>query len=117
MPTLLMTLGETHLRITLEDNPTTRDLVSQLPLTLEFEDFHGIEKISYLPRKLSTEGAARGWDPQKGSLTYYAPWGNLAFFYQDFDYSTGLIPLGEAESGLEALEANETFTATLTLVE
>ena len=37
------------------DNPVTRDFLSMLPLTLEFEDLAGNEKISYLPRDLDHE--------------------------------------------------------------
>jgi len=40
-----------------------------------------------------------------GDITYYAPWGNLAIFYRDFDYSRGLVRLGRIDSGIEALAA------------
>ena len=36
-------------------------------------------------------------------MSYYAPWGNLAFFRKDFRYSSGLVRLGKIESGLEAM--------------
>lgn len=85
------------------DNPTSRDFLTLLPLTLEFEDYAGVEKISYLPRKLSTEDAPSGSNPEIGDLTLYAPWGNLAIFYKDFGYANGLIKLGKIESGLEKL--------------
>ena len=87
----------------LYDNPTSRDLVSMLPLTLSFEDFNGTEKIAYPPRSLSTEQAPEGIEPLEGELTLYAPWGNLAIFYQDFRYSQGLVPIGYLTSGLEKL--------------
>ncbi|MEG1031397.1 MAG: cyclophilin-like fold protein, partial [Acinetobacter sp.] len=34
-----------------------------------------------------------------GDLTYFAPWGNLAFFYKDSDvgYANGLIFLGKMD--------------------
>jgi len=39
-----------------------------------------------------------------GTLAYYAPWGNLAFFYKDFGYSRGLIFLGTVDgNGIETL--------------
>jgi len=85
------------------ENQTSMDFLSLLPLTLPFEDYAGTEKISYLPRKLSTEKSPEGSDPSIGDLTYYAPWGNLALFYKDFGYSNGLIKLGKVESGLENL--------------
>lgn len=34
---------------------------------------------------------------------YYSPWGNLAIFYEDFDYSPGLVKLGRVDSDIEAL--------------
>lgn len=89
---------------TLADNPTARDFQSLLPLTLTLEDYAATEKISYLARKLSTDGAPAGIDPAIGDIAYYAPWGNLAIFYKDFGYSKGLIKLGTIESGLEALK-------------
>jgi hypothetical protein len=36
----------------LHDNPTARDLLTQLPLTLAFRDLGGVEKIARLPRAL-----------------------------------------------------------------
>jgi hypothetical protein len=33
---------------------------------------------------------------------HYAPWGNLAIFYRDFDYSDGLVKLGALTSGIDA---------------
>jgi hypothetical protein len=73
--------GETHVDVIIDpDTPTARDFLSMLPLTLRFEEFNGREKISYLPRQLDTEGAA-GSDPEDGDLIYYAPWGNLGFYY------------------------------------
>lgn len=90
---------------TLTDNPTTRDLLSMLPLTLTLDDYADTEKIVYLDRKLSTAGAPAGSTPKAGTIAYYAPWGNLAFFYKDFAYSRGLVTLGTidaADAGVAA---------------
>ena len=35
-----------------QDNPTVRDFLSVLPLTIPFEEFSGREKIGYPPRRL-----------------------------------------------------------------
>lgn len=91
--------------VTLEDNATTRDLLSMLPMTLTFEDYAGSEKISYLPRDLSTDGAPGTYDPEVGDLILYAPWGNLAIFYRDAGSSSGPVPMGHVESGLKLLAA------------
>lgn len=97
------TLGETVVTASLEDNPATRDFLAMLPLTVTLEDYASTEKIAYLPKRLSTEGAPDGIEPKKGDLTYYAPWGNLALFQKDFRYSSGLLKLGRIDKGFEAL--------------
>ena len=45
----------------LEDNATGRDFASLLPLTVTLEDYNGNEKVTYLSKKLSTEGAPAGF--------------------------------------------------------
>jgi hypothetical protein len=84
---------------TLDDNATSRDFVSLLPLTLTLKDYAETEKVSDLPKRLSTEGAPPGADPSVGDIAYYAPWGNLAVYYRDFRYSDGLVKLGRIDSG------------------
>jgi len=95
--------GDTVLTATMLDNATSRDFMSMLPLTLTLKDYAGTEKISDLPRKLSTQGAPSGSDPSVGDITLYAPWGNLAIFYRDFGYASGLIILGKMDDGLDTL--------------
>ena len=88
--------------VVLFDNPVSRDFASLLPMTVTFEDYAGIEKITYLSRKLTTQGGVSGRDVQ-GDFTYYAPWGNLAVFYKGFGNAGGLYILGRIESGKEKL--------------
>lgn len=95
---------DTVLTATLLDSATSRDFVALLPLTLTLRDYAGTEKIGDLPGPLSTADAPDGVDPEIGDLTYYAPWGNLAIFYRDFDYSRGLVKLGSIDSGVDQLE-------------
>ena len=87
----------------LENNATTRDFLSLLPLSLALEDYATTEKISGLPKKLSTEGAPPGFAPQAGDVAYYAPWGNLAIFHKAFRHLDGLVKLGRIEAGLDIL--------------
>ncbi|MCO5221453.1 MAG: cyclophilin-like fold protein [Thermomicrobiales bacterium] len=102
------TVGDVEIIVLIADNPTSRDFLSTLPLTLEFQEFAGNEKISYLPRELTTEGSP-GTKPLTGDLIYYAPWGNLGFFYSDGgSYSDQVIPIGTVETGLELLNELET---------
>lgn len=98
---ICLSAGNTVLRATMLDNETSRDFISLLPLTVTFKDYAGTEKITYLPRRLSSKGAPAGTDPSIGDIAYYAPWGNIAIFYQDFGFSEGLIKLGHIASGIE----------------
>lgn len=115
---LKVTLEDTTvITATLIDSKTTQDFISLLPLTLTLDDYSSTEKISYLPRKLSTEGAPSGVDPSIGDITYYAPWGNLAIFYKDFGYASGLILLGKIDNnGIEALSVSGSVQATIELI-
>lgn len=107
-------VDDTVLTATLLDNETVRDLVSLLPLTLRLRDYAETEKVIELPRRLSTADAPPGTDPDVGDITYYAPWGNLAIFYEDFGYASGLVKLGTIESGIDVLGAMDgDFTVTI----
>jgi hypothetical protein len=109
-------VGDTVLTASLIDSPTTRDFISLLPLILTLEDYAGTEKISDLPRRLSTEGAPSGSDPSVGDITYYAPWGNLAIFYRDSGYASALVILGKIESGIEAFNVSGSVKVTIELI-
>ena len=99
-----ITLNGKAITATLSDNATSRDFVSMLPINLTLEDYGETEKIGYLPRKLSTDGAPAGSNPSTGDVAYYAPWGNVAIFRRNFRYSIGLVKLGKIDSGLEVLD-------------
>jgi hypothetical protein len=109
-------IGDSTLSATLVDNPTTKDLVSLLPLDLKLDDYAGTEKVSYLSKKLSTQDAPSGYDPAIGDITYYSPWGNLAIFYKDFGYASGLIHLGKIDGGIEVLNTSNSLNVTIELI-
>ena len=98
---------------TLYDNPSARDFASMLPLDLTIDDYSNNEKIAYLPRKLTEEGSGPFGNEAPGDLAYYAPWGNLAFFYGSYRYSSGLIRLGRIDGDIAPLlvRGNSTFTS------
>ncbi|MFG1483818.1 cyclophilin-like fold protein [Halobacteriovorax sp. HFRX-2_2] len=79
-------------------------ILDLLPLEVEVEDYASNEKIFYLPKKLSVEGEPAGYEPRVGDICYYAPWGNIAIFYKDFSYSTGLIKLGEITDNVDKIK-------------
>src|SRR5215203_4654195 len=100
---------------TLNDSTAAHDFASLLPLSLTLEDYNSTEKISDLPRRLSTDGAPPGFDPSVGDIAYYAPWGNLAIYYRDFEYSTGLVSLGALASGADIFASSRSLQATFEL--
>ena len=111
-----MTMAGQIITASLEESDSARDFFAMLPLTLPLEDYAETEKIAYLPGKLTTQGAPKGIDPNVGDICYYAPWGNLAIYYRDFGYSSGLIRLGRITSGLDALTAQPSGTLTIEAV-
>lgn len=110
---ITLKLNDTEIKAVLIDNPTSRDFYSLLPVTLPFKDFAESEKIAYLDRKLSTKDAPQGAKAQAGDLTYYSPWGNLAIFYRDHSFATGLVTLGRLIDNYELL--TDKFCAEVTI--
>ncbi len=78
-----MTIDGQEISITLYDTPAANALYNMLPLELSFEDYNGVEKISYLFQTLPTTGEPDGYDPNVGDLCLYAPWG------EPFDFLSG----------------------------
>jgi len=87
----------------LNDSRAAKDLYTQLPLTIDVEDYGDNEKIFYPPKKLNTTATPKA-DAQAGTLAYYAPWGDVVMFYGSFGSATGLYELGHAVSGSEYMQ-------------
>lgn len=90
-------------------------LYAQLPLTIEIEDYSTNEKIFYPPQPLDTEDAplARAG---AGTLAYYAPWGDVVFFYDAYNENPSLFELGQIVSGGD-LVGEMTGTITIAPIE
>jgi hypothetical protein len=100
-----ITFGDTELTARLHDNATARDLAAQLPLTLTFRDHNNVEKTAPLPRELSLDGAPEGHDPAAGDLGYWAPDGDLVFYYDsDASFFNGIVRIGEFNGDIDTLE-------------
>jgi len=110
-----ITFGETELTALLHDNATARDLAAQLPLTLTFRDHNNVEKTAPLPRELSLDGAPEGHDPAAGDIGYWAPDGDLVFYYDsDAPFFNGIVHMGEIDGDLDALERqSDDFSLTI----
>jgi hypothetical protein len=75
-----ITIAGEAITATLANNEAAKDFASLLPLTLTLNDYADNEKISDLPKKLSTKGAPAAYLPSTGDVTYYAPWGTSRCF-------------------------------------
>lgn len=99
-----VTLDGRPVKAILNDSPAARDFAKLLPLALDLTDFHGIERVADLPRKLDTAGAPEPTAATTGDIAYYAPWGNLALFYQDGPAaSADLLMLGHLDVSADQL--------------
>jgi hypothetical protein len=110
-----ITIGDTVLTARLHDNATARDLAAQLPLTLTFRDHNNVEKTAPLPRELSLEGAPEGHDPAAGDIGYWAPGGDLVFYYDsDAPFFNGIVLIGEFDGEMDAIEGqSDDFRVTI----
>ena len=110
---ICLQLDGKNLRATLNDSPAARDFAALLPLMLTLKDHAATEKISDLPRRLSTSSAPAGAKPSSGDIAFYAPWGNLAIFYRGADYAPGLIKLGQLDDGAAELSRAGSLQVTI----
>lgn len=100
---------------TLEGHASARDFVALLPLTLKLEDYAATEKIAVLPRPLTTNEPIAACMPSAGDVSFYAPWGNIAIFYNDGQLSQGLVRLGRLDAGLSAIRRTGPMVVTFEL--
>ena len=97
---IAVTCGDLQVVYALNDSPAAQGLLSQLPLTVEVEDFSTNEKVFYPPQELDTSDTPLA-EGGAGTLAYYAPWGDVVLFYDSFSANGSLFELGEAVSGAE----------------
>lgn len=84
----------------LGDSPAANALYAQLPLTLPVEDFSTNEKVFYPPEELDTSDTPLA-SGGAGTLAYYAPWGDVVLFYDEYSANSSLYELGRIGSGGE----------------
>jgi hypothetical protein len=92
-----VTIGEQRFGATLSESAATRDLLAQLPVTIEMVDHGGVEKTGPLPAPLSLDGQPEGADPDVGDVGYYAPGSDFVLYYGDQSYFAGIVVLGRLD--------------------
>ena len=103
-------VGDSRIVCELNDGTAADSLYEQLPLTVEVEDYSSNEKIFYPPQALDT-GRSPLAQAGAGTLAYYEPWGDVVFFYGDYNENPALFELGQVVSGVEMIsEMSGTIT-------
>ena len=95
--------GDHTVLFKLNDTSAARSLQSQLPMTVNVEDYSSNEKIFYPAEELDTSDVVEG-SGGAGGLAYFSPWGNVVIYYDDFGEYPGLYILGEAIEGADQIE-------------
>ncbi|UVM01791.1 hypothetical protein LOY41_10980 [Pseudomonas atacamensis] len=90
-----MTVGEQRFAIALDDNPSTRQLLTRLPLSLDMADLHGNEKYATVQPPLPTQPYRPG-TIHSGDFLLYGD-DTLVVFYKTFDSSYRYSRLGRIE--------------------
>ncbi|GKX49855.1 cyclophilin-like fold protein [Budvicia aquatica] len=96
--------NQSMISATLNNSQAAMDFLAMLPITLTLKDYGHNEKVAGLPQKLSTAGSPDGYTPSVKDIAYYAPWGNMAIYRQNFEYSRGLVQLGSIDYGMDILD-------------
>ena len=111
---IAITLGDKRFGAVLRDSAASRDLLRQLPVTVDMVDHGGVEKTGPLPGPLSLDGQPEGADPDVGDLGYYAPGNDLVLYYGDQSFHPGIVLLGrldgDAPERIAALAGSVTAT-------
>lgn len=112
-----ITVGDTELFASLEDNATTREWVKKLPVTLSMSDLYGREMCyrygngTFPTDDLRTDGY------EVGDLAYWPPMGSLVILYEQNGEKFERQHLGHIDSGVEVFETTGDAEVTFELVE
>lgn len=109
-----ITINGKRMQATIFDSAAGRDLLAQLPLTIDMTDHGAVEKTGPLPSPLSLDGQPEGADPDVGAVGYYAPGNDFVLYYGDQSYFPGIVVIGrldgDAASRIAAMDGAVTAT-------
>ncbi|MFI7545707.1 cyclophilin-like fold protein [Actinoplanes sp. NPDC049599] len=101
-------IGDQRFTATIFDSAAGRDLIAQLPLSIDMTDHGSVEKTGPLPAPLSLAGQPDGADPDVGDVGYYAPGNDLVLYHGDQSYYPGIVVLvrldGDAASRIAGMD-------------
>lgn len=103
---IMMTAGTTVITAELRDNPTTRDFVASLPVTMPMTRWGEREYYGKVGKRLSDKGPQQNGF-EDGDVAYYVPGGSFAVFFNNKvnpDISH-LIVMGKITSDLSVFDS------------
>ena len=108
---ILVKSAEHEVVCALNSSRAARDLLTQLPLSLDISDYARQEKTFSPPAKLDTSGAQPD-DGSAGTLAYFAPWNTVVLFYKNSGSYSGRYALGECRDAatIEKLRGRVTIS-------
>ena len=112
-----MDVDGTGVTATLDDHATSRDFISLLPLALTLEDYNGTEKISTFAEEVVNKGRRCWYQSDDRRHHLLLAMGNLAIFYKDFGYSSGLVKPGRIDSTPDTFDRPGTLRVTIQRME
>ena len=108
-----ITVGDTVLYATLEDNATTRAWTEQMPLTLPMSDLYGREMCYRYGGGAMPTDSLRYDGYEVGDIAYWPPRGSLVILYAQNGEEFERQHLGHIDSGVEVFastgDADVTF--------
>jgi hypothetical protein len=110
-----ITVNGQRLQATIFDSAAGRDLIAQLPLTVDMVDHGSVEKTGPLPAPLSLAGQPDGADPDIGDVGYYAPGNDLVLYYGDQSYYPGIVIIGRLDGNAAGAIADMDGAVTVTV--
>jgi hypothetical protein len=110
-----ITIDDQRFQATIFDSAAGRDLIAQLPLTIDMVDHGSVEKTGPLPSPLSLDGQPAGADPDVGDVGYYAPGNDFVLYYGDQSYYPGIVIIGRLDGDAASRIADMAGAVTATV--
>lgn len=111
-----ITVGNTELSATMENNATTQALMKKMPMTLPMMDLYGREMCyRYGAYALPTDNM-RSDGYEIGDIAYWAPGGSLVILYAQNGEHFERQHLGHIDSGVEIFETTGDADVTFELM-
>lgn len=108
-----ITVGDTELFATLEDNATTRALVEKMPMTLPMSDLYGREMCYRYGADALPTDELRSDGYEVGDIAYWPPRGSLVILYEQNGEQFERQHIGHISEGVEVFattgDADVTF--------